>query len=95
LSQPDHVPHTLPTAEEATIAALAEQTATDTAVVKDLYQEEITQLEAHSSVKNFIGVIAARRVRQRLAASPEQKHPTNARVLRRSRAVAPPRRPLP
>ena len=95
MSQADETTHEVPAAEDASIAALAEQTATDAAVVKYLYQEEIAQLEAQSSVKNFIGVIAARRVKQRLAASPEQKLPTNAGAVRRSRAAAPPRRPLP
>ena len=54
--------------DEATIAALAEETDTDRSIVKYLYAEELAVLESQASVKNFIGIIAARRVRQRLAA---------------------------
>jgi hypothetical protein len=35
-------------------------------VVKRLYEQEITELNSNSAVKEFIGVIASRRVRQRL-----------------------------
>lgn len=52
--------------DEATIAALAEETDTDRSIVKYLYAEELAVLESQASVKNFIGIIAARRVRQRL-----------------------------
>ena len=69
--------HGLPHKLEATIATLAEQTDTDPAVVKSLYEEEIEKLQAKSLVKNFIGVIAARRVRQRIAEARE-----NGRVLK-------------
>jgi hypothetical protein len=61
------------------------QTDTDEAVVKYLYEEEIAILRAQASVKNFIGVIAARRVRQRLARARKHDRP-NAVVLRRHRA---------
>jgi hypothetical protein len=54
--------------DEATIAALAIQTDTDRSIVKCLYAEELAILESQASVKNFIGIIAARRVRQRLDA---------------------------
>ena len=88
MAHADHSTDGLPAADEAAISALAQQTATDTAVVKDLYQEELAALQAQSSIKNFIGVIAARRVRQRLTSSPGQE-----RAVRRSRAAAPPKRP--
>jgi len=55
-----------PRIDEATIAALAEETDTDRSIVKYLYAEELAILESQASVKNFIGIIAARRVRQRL-----------------------------
>lgn len=53
-------------ADEATIAALARDTNTDREVVKYFYDEELALLHAHASIKNFIGIIAARRVRERL-----------------------------
>ena len=61
--------HGLPQNDESTIATLAQQTDTDQAAVKDLYDEEIAMLQGTASVKNFIGIIAARRVRQRLTAA--------------------------
>ena len=54
--------------DEATVAALAQKTRTSIEVVKRLYDEEIAELQSKSTVKNFIGVIAGRRVRQRLMA---------------------------
>ncbi|HTC15307.1 MAG TPA: DUF3562 domain-containing protein [Steroidobacteraceae bacterium] len=48
------------------IASLARATHTSHEVVKNLYDEEVAKLHAHSTVKNFIGVIAGRRVKQRL-----------------------------
>jgi hypothetical protein len=57
--------------DEATIAALAEKTDTDRSIVKYLYAEELATLESQANVKNFIGIIAARRVRQRLESQHE------------------------
>jgi hypothetical protein len=64
--------HGLPQNDESAIATLAQQTDTDQAAVKHLYDEEIAVLQGTASVKNFIGIIAARRVRQRLTAA--QQH---------------------
>ena len=72
--------HRLPLKDEATILTLAQETDTDEAVVKCLYDEELAILQAKASVKNFIGVIAARRVRQRLAAARKHGRPVNARA---------------
>ena len=72
--------HRPPLNDEATIATLAQETDTDEAVVKSLYHEEIALLQAEASVKSFIGVIAARRVRQRLAAARRDGRPLNARA---------------
>ena len=72
--------HGLAPRDEATIATLAKETDTDRGVVKSLYEEEITNLQAQASVKNFIGVIAARRVRHRIAAAREHGRPLNVRV---------------
>lgn len=52
--------------DERAIASLAKATDTAPDVVKHLYDEEIAKLRA-SNVKNFIGVIAGRRVKERLA----------------------------
>jgi Protein of unknown function (DUF3562) len=60
-----------PRVDEATIAALAIQTDTDRSIVKCLYAEELAILESQARVKNFIGIIAARRVRRRLDAQHE------------------------
>ena len=65
----DSKTHAMPRRAKSTIAALANETHTDESVVQGLYEEELAALDAKSSVKNFIGVIAARRVRQRLSAA--------------------------
>jgi hypothetical protein len=65
---------------EATIATLAQETDTDPAVVKSLYEEEIEKLHAQANVKNFIGVIAARRVKQRIATARELGRPLEIRA---------------
>jgi hypothetical protein len=65
--------HRLPQNDESTIATLARETDTDQAAVKYLYDEEIAALQGTASVKNFIGIIAARRVRQRLTAAAQQR----------------------
>jgi len=77
----------MPVGDKATIAALAEETRTDEAVVQSLYAQELAILEAESSIKNFIGVIAARRVKQRLAARHQHTRPVSPRAERRSHAA--------
>ncbi|MBV8877408.1 MAG: DUF3562 domain-containing protein [Gammaproteobacteria bacterium] len=79
--------HTRRSRDEATIAALAEETHTDHAVVHSLYEEELAALDAGSSVKNFIAVIAARRVKERLTAPPERTLPARSQAERRSHAA--------
>lgn len=59
---------------ESTIAKLAKQTHANEEVVRDLYDEEIAALQKDAAVKGFIGVIAARRVKQRLLASASDAH---------------------
>jgi hypothetical protein len=51
---------------EATIAAVANELRVAPQVVKDLYDEEIAQLQSNAAVTNFIEVIAGRRVKARL-----------------------------
>jgi Protein of unknown function (DUF3562) len=67
-------------ADEATIASLAHQMDTNRELVKHLYDEEIAALREKATVKNFIGVIAGRRVKQRLRAlrSAPPRRPANA-----------------
>jgi len=79
--------HRQPSGDAAAIAALAEETRTDEAVVQGLYEEERAALEARSSVKNFIGVIAARRVKARLTAPREEGLSVAAPMERRSHAA--------
>lgn len=54
---------------ESTIAKLAKQTHAAEELVRALYDEELAALHNEAAVKGFIGVIAARRVKQRLLAS--------------------------
>jgi hypothetical protein len=77
----------MPLGDQATIATLAQQTQTDEALVQSLYREELAVLEAQSSVKNFVGVIAARRVRERLAASHRRGHSGSTQAVKRSRVA--------
>jgi hypothetical protein len=72
--------HGLQPKHDATIATLAEETETDHALVKSLYEEEIEKLHAQAAVKNFIGVIAARRVRERIASAREEGRPLKIRA---------------
>ena len=60
--------------DETTITKLAKQTHTDAEVVRHLYEEEIAALHREAAVKGFVGVIAARRVKQRLLASGNPAH---------------------
>jgi len=69
------------------IAALAEKTQTEQSVVRCLYDEEFAVLEAQSTVKNFIPLIAARRVRERLRASRNRTQPSPGPAHRRSHAA--------
>jgi Protein of unknown function (DUF3562) len=72
--------HRVAPKHEATIATLAQETDTDPAVVKSLYEDEIEKLQAQSNVKNFIGVIAARRVKQQIATAREHGRPLKVRA---------------
>jgi uncharacterized protein DUF3562 len=72
--------HAMPSGEDATIAALAEETRTDQAVVHSLYRAELAVLEEQASVKNFIGVIAARRVKERLMAPQQRTRPAQTGI---------------
>lgn len=60
-------------ASDATLRALATQTQTDFDVVRDLYDQEIADLQSTASIQSFIPVIASRRVKQRLKSSRERR----------------------
>jgi Protein of unknown function (DUF3562) len=64
----------LPAPDPASVAALAEQTGTPEDLARQVYDEEVKALDAGSTVKNFIGVIARRRARQRLSALKSGTH---------------------
>ena len=64
----------LPAPDPASVAALAEQTGTPEDLARQVYDEEVKALDAGSTVKNFIGVIARRRARQRLSALKDDAH---------------------
>jgi hypothetical protein len=51
---------------EATIDAIARDTATTTDVVKILYEEQVTLLAAEARIMQFVSVIATKRVKQHL-----------------------------
>jgi hypothetical protein len=51
---------------DGALRALAVQTNTPIETIEDLYHQEVLNLQATSSVKKFIEVIAGRRVKQRL-----------------------------
>lgn len=53
-------------ADESTVSAIARKTRTPVEVVKHLYDKEFAELKSNSAVKNFLNVIAARRVKERL-----------------------------
>jgi hypothetical protein len=61
---PSH--HSSRHSDEAAVATLARQTGAPHHVARRIYDEEFQALEAGSTVKNFIHVIAGRRARQRL-----------------------------
>jgi hypothetical protein len=52
--------------DESTVSAIARKTRTPIEVVKHLYDEEFAELKSNSAVKNFLEVIAGRRVKERL-----------------------------
>ena len=51
---------------DGALRALAVQTNTPIELIEDLYHQEVKNLQATSSVKKFIDLIAGRRVKQRL-----------------------------
>ena len=70
---------------ESTISKLAKQTRANEEVVRHLYDEELAALRKDATVKGFIGVIAARRVKQRLLESAGEAHTGDSAVGTRTR----------
>jgi hypothetical protein len=60
------------TSDESPLSAIARKTHTPVEVVRHLYAEELAELEANSAVKSFLGVIAGRRVKERLRGARSQ-----------------------
>jgi Protein of unknown function (DUF3562) len=53
-------------ADDATVDAIARETAAPADIVKALYEEETATLNAQARLKQFVPVIAINRVKQRL-----------------------------
>jgi len=53
---------------EPDVIALAEKTHTPVALVKTLYDREVATLEAQARIKNFIALLASKRVKRDLKA---------------------------
>jgi Protein of unknown function (DUF3562) len=53
-------------AAQASIATLASETGSSPEIVRTLYLEEVSALSRQAKVKQYVGVIATRIVRQRL-----------------------------
>jgi Protein of unknown function (DUF3562) len=53
-------------ADDATVDAIARETAAPADIVKALYEEETARLDAQARLKQFVPVIAVNRVKQRL-----------------------------
>jgi Protein of unknown function (DUF3562) len=53
-------------ADYAAVDSIAKETSTSLDVVKALYEEEVATLAAQATIKQFVGVIATRRVKQQL-----------------------------
>jgi len=53
-------------ADDTTVDAIARETAAPAAIVKALYEEETARLNATARLKQFVPVIAIKRVKQRL-----------------------------
>jgi hypothetical protein len=58
--------HGMQMPDDAAVTALALRSQTPMDVVRHIYDEELAELDSMSTVKNFIEVIASRRVKDRL-----------------------------
>jgi hypothetical protein len=61
------------TGHQAAIEALARETQSEPAYVRQLYDEALAKLEAHAKVHSYLGVLASRDVRRTLHAAREKK----------------------
>jgi hypothetical protein len=53
-------------ADHATVLAIARDTATSVDIVQGMFDDEVASLTAQAKVRQYIGVIATRRVRRQL-----------------------------
>jgi hypothetical protein len=51
---------------EETLAAIAKETSTSLDLLKELYEEEVATLSSRATIKQFVSVIATRRLKQHL-----------------------------
>ena len=58
--------HQMRRPSDAAVTAPAQKTHTPIDVVRHIYDEELAELDSTSTVKNFIQVLASRRVKERL-----------------------------
>jgi hypothetical protein len=68
VSEPSQSTRTYDESNDSTVTELARKTHAPIEAVKQLYAEELVELRSKSKVRNFINVIAGRRVRERLIA---------------------------
>jgi len=67
-------------ADHAVVDAIAHDTSTSADIVKVLYEEEVAALAAQATIKQFVGVIATKRVRQHLRRVVHGHHAGSARL---------------
>ena len=68
MSEPSQSTRTYAESNDSTVTELVRKTHAPIEVVKRLYTEELAELRSNSKVRNFISVIAGRRVKERLTA---------------------------
>ena len=69
MSQEISLQRVLTRSNEAIVSAIARETATPVDRVRALYEEEVAALAEGATVRQFVGVIATKRVKQQLRAS--------------------------
>jgi Protein of unknown function (DUF3562) len=65
---------TLAKADRAAVNSIAQETSTSVDIVEALYEAEVTALAEHAKVRQFVGVIATRRVKQQLRHLAQTQH---------------------
>lgn len=68
MSQEVSLQHVQSKSNEAVVSAIARDTETPVEQVRALYEEEVATLAERATVRQFVGVIATKRVKQQLRA---------------------------